>query len=52
MQLQHLGRDYLDKRNALMLAVTKDEVKAVAKKLLNPGHLLVAMVGKPQLEVK
>ena len=52
MQLHHLGRDYLDKRNAIIMAVKKEDVKAVAKKLLDPSHLLVVMVGKPNLEVK
>jgi len=52
MQLHHLGRDYFDKRNGLIMAVKKDEVKAIAKKLVGPDHLLVVMVGKPNLEVK
>jgi len=52
MQINHLGRDYLDKRNAIMLAVRKDEVKAMAKKLLDPENLLVVMVGKPNLDSK
>lgn len=52
MQLFHLGRDYLDKRNALMGAVTKDGVKAIAAKIIDPAHLQVVMVGKPVLDVK
>lgn len=50
MQQNHLGRDYLDKRNALMQAVRKDRVKAMAAKLVNPDALLVVMVGKPKLD--
>jgi len=52
MQMNHLGSDYLDKRNAIIGAVTKDQVATVAKKLLNPEHLLVVIVGKPSLEAK
>ena len=51
MQINHLGIDYLDKRNALMQAVRKDKVKAVAAKLLDPDQLLVVIVGKPHLEI-
>ncbi len=50
MQLHHLGRDYLDKRNGLIEAVRKEDVKAMAKKLIDPDKLLVVMVGKPNLE--
>jgi len=50
MQLYHLGRDYLDKRNQYIAAVTKDQVKAVAKKLVNPDTMIVTMVGKPNLK--
>lgn len=47
MQLNHLGRDYLDKRNNLINAVTREQVNAAAKRLLDPGRLLVVMIGKP-----
>ncbi len=52
MQLQHLGRDYLEKRNSYIEAVTKEQVTAVTKKLINPNGLLVVMVGKPNLASK
>ena len=52
MQMNHLGIDYLDKRNAIMASVTKDQVVAVAKKLLDPEHLLVVIVGKPVLKTE
>ena len=51
MQIYHLGRDYLNKRNSLIEAVTKEQVKAMAKKLVNPDQLLMVVVGKPNLEV-
>jgi len=47
MQLHHLGRDYLDKRNGLIENVKKDDVKRLAARLTDPGKLLVVMVGKP-----
>ena len=50
MQIYHLGRDYFDKRNAMVEAVTRQQVAAMAKKLADPEHLLVVMVGKPNLE--
>ncbi|PRD41799.1 peptidase M16 [Phyllobacterium phragmitis] len=43
LQQEDLGRDYIDKRAGLINAVTMDQVKAVAKKLLeaNPAILMV-----------
>ncbi|RCS24601.1 insulinase family protein [Phyllobacterium salinisoli] len=43
LQQEGLGRDYIDKRASLIDAVTMDQVKAVAKKLLqaNPAILMV-----------
>lgn len=46
MQLHQLGRDYLDKRNSLMEAVTKEQVAALAKRLADPAHLFIVTVGK------
>jgi zinc protease len=45
MQVEDLGIDYIDKRNALIAAVTPADAKRVAKRLLD-GNLLVAMVGR------
>ena len=50
MQLLDLGMDYLDKRNALMEAVTKKGVADMAKRLIEADKLLVVMVGKPVLD--
>jgi zinc protease len=47
MQLDDLGIDYIDRRTSLLEAVTLDDTKRVAKRLLNAG-LLVTVVGKPQ----
>ena len=48
LQQQKLGIDYVQKRNALVNAVTLDQVKAQAKRLLHPDRLIVAVVGKPE----
>jgi zinc protease len=40
---------YVDNRNALVAAVTLEDVKRVAKRLLDPDNLVVTVVGKPVL---
>jgi len=47
IQLDELGIDYIDRRSSLIDAVTIDDVRRVAKRLLDAG-LLVTVVGKPQ----
>lgn len=47
IQMEELGIDYVDKRNDLIEAVTLEDVKRVADRLLKPGSLLVTIVGKP-----
>jgi len=46
MQVDDLGIDYIIRRNGLVEAVTMDQVKRVAKRMLD-GGMLVAMVGRP-----
>ncbi len=48
IQIEDLGIDYVDKRNGLVEAVTIEDVKRVAKRLLQPGKLIVTIVGKPE----
>ena len=48
IQIEDLGIDYVDKRNSLVEAVTIEDVRRVAKRLLLPGDLLVTIVGKPE----
>jgi zinc protease len=48
MQIYDLGIDYLDRRNALMEAVTLDDVNRVAKTLLDPAAVTMVVVGQPQ----
>jgi zinc protease len=43
-----LGMDYIERRNALIEAVTLDDVKRVAKRILDTDNLIVTVVGKPK----
>ena len=49
-QLQREGFDagYLDRRNAEVQAVTLEDARRVAKRLIADGRLLVAIVGRPE----
>lgn len=48
VQINNLGKDYLDKRPSLINAVTLADIKRVAKKLLRPEALTVVIVGQPK----
>jgi len=48
MQVNQLGIDYLDKRNQMVDAVTKEGVEDIARRIVDPDKLLVVMVGKPK----
>jgi zinc protease len=52
IQLEDLGKDYVDKRNGLVEAVTIEDIKRVARRLLQPGQLIVTIVGRPEGLVK
>jgi zinc protease len=45
MQVDDLGIDYLDRRNAYVEAVTLEEARRVAARLYHPDDLLVVVVG-------
>jgi zinc protease len=49
-QLQREGfdADYLDRRNAEVAAVTLEDARRVAKRLIGDGRMLVAIVGRPE----
>lgn len=49
IQLEDLGIDYVERRNAMIEAVTQEDIARVAKRLLKPENMLVAIVGKPDL---
>jgi len=48
MQTEDLGIDYLDKRNSYIEAVSLDDIRRVARKLLHPDDLTVVVVGEPK----
>jgi zinc protease len=45
---EDLGKDYVDRRNGEIEAVTLDQVKAVAKRLFEGQELITTVVGKPK----
>lgn len=47
IQLDNLGIDYMDRRSSLIDAVTLEDTRRVARRLLN-GGMLVTVVGRPQ----
>ncbi|WP_421862037.1 M16 family metallopeptidase [Parvibaculum sp.] len=49
IQIGGYGIDYVDRRNALIEDVTRQDVARVAKRLLKPDNLRVTIVGKPNL---
>ena len=48
IQEQNLGIDYVDKRNSLIEAVTLDDIKRVARRLIDADALIITVVGKPE----
>jgi zinc protease len=46
IQLDNLGIDYIDRRNGLIEAVTREDVRRAAKRFLDEA-LLVTLVGQP-----
>ncbi len=47
MQVDDLGIDYADRRNALFAAVTMEDMRRVSKLLLSDGRMLVTVAGRP-----
>jgi zinc protease len=45
---EDLGKDYVDRRNGEIEAVTLEQVKAVAKRLFEGQELITTVVGKPK----
>jgi zinc protease len=48
LQQQNLAIDYINTRNSKIEAVTLDQVKAQAKRLIESDKLIVTVVGKPE----
>jgi zinc protease len=47
IRIEDLGIDYVNKRNKLVEAVTLDDIKRVAKRLIEADRLIITIVGKP-----
>jgi zinc protease len=47
IQIEDLGIDYVDKRNAGIEAVSLDDISRVAKRLIKADRLITTIVGKP-----
>jgi zinc protease len=47
IRMGRLGIDYMDRRNALIEAVTLDDIRRVAKRLIDPEALTFVIVGRP-----
>ncbi len=50
LRMDGFGPEYVDNRNAMIAAVTLDDEKRVAKRLLETQNLIVTIVGKPTLQ--
>ncbi|MDP9138916.1 MAG: insulinase family protein [Pseudomonadota bacterium] len=48
IQEENLGIDYIKRRNSLVEAVTLEDVKRVAKRLIDADGLVITVVGKPE----
>lgn len=48
IQIEDLGIDYVNQRNALIDAVSLDDIKRVAKRLIEADRLITTIVGKPE----
>jgi len=48
IQMDGLGRDYVTRRAALIEAVTLEDIKRVAARLLDPDNLTIVVVGQPK----
>jgi len=49
LKMDGFGPDYVENRNAMIAAVTLDDMKRVAKHLLETQNLIVTIVGRPTL---
>jgi zinc protease len=47
LQIEDLGIDYVNRRNELVEAVTLDDIRRVAKRLIEADRLITTIVGKP-----
>ena len=47
LQIEDLGIDYVNRRNELVEAVSLDDIRRVAKRLIEADRLITTIVGKP-----
>jgi zinc protease len=47
IEIEDLGIDYVNRRNELIEAVTLDDIRRVAKRLIEADRLITTIVGKP-----
>ena len=47
MQIENLGLDYMERRNSLVAAVTKQDAARVAKRVYGTGEIFTVIVGRP-----
>ena len=47
MQVENLGLDYMERRNGLVAAVTKQDAARVAKRVYGTGEIFTVIVGRP-----
>jgi zinc protease len=47
IQIEDLGIDYVDRRNDIIEEVSLDDIKRVAKRLIEADRLITTIVGKP-----
>ncbi|HLS19611.1 MAG TPA: pitrilysin family protein [Paracoccaceae bacterium] len=47
VQIEDLGRDYINERNGFIEAVTREDIARVAERLLDPAELSFVVVGQP-----
>ncbi|MFZ0397188.1 MAG: pitrilysin family protein, partial [Methyloceanibacter sp.] len=47
IQIEDLGIDYIDRRNDLIEQVSLDDIRRVAKRLIEADRLITTIVGKP-----
>ncbi len=48
IQMDDLGLDYIDTRNKMVQDVTLQQIKSVAKRLIQPERLIITIVGNPK----
>jgi len=47
MQIENLGLDYMERRNGLVAAITKQDAARVAKRVYGTGEIFTVIVGRP-----